>query len=210
VQSFCKIRDSFAERKLLPAGIHSYQRSTSKKMDLSTFANADFDRGAPQWKEACWIVVRSFVFLSALPYPSGLKTMLLRWFGAKVGRNVVIRSQVNISFPWRLAIGDNVWIGDGVWILSLAQVVIESNVCISQRAYICSGSHNHRKSSFDLITKPIFIRERSWIAANAFVGLGVEIGPASVVAAGSVVFENFGPKVLIRGNPAQVVKTLEA
>jgi putative colanic acid biosynthesis acetyltransferase WcaF len=178
-------------------------------MDLSTFANADFDRGAPKWKEGLWILVRSFFFLSALPYPSKLKTLLLRWFGAEVGRNVTIRSQVNISFPWRLVIRDDVWIGDGVWILSLAQVVIESNICISQRSYLCSGSHDYRKSSFDLITKPIFIRERSWIAANSFIGPGVEIGPGSVVGAGSVVLENFGPKVLIRGNPAKVVKTLE-
>jgi putative colanic acid biosynthesis acetyltransferase WcaF len=178
-------------------------------MDLSIFANADFDRGAPKWKEALWVILRSFLFLSAFPYPSRLKTTLLRWFGAKVGRNVVVRSQVNISFPWRLVLGDNVWIGDGVWILSLAQVVIESNVCISQRSYLCSGSHDYRRSSFDLITKPILIRERSWIAANSFIGAGVEIGPGSVVAAGSVVLESFGPKVLIRGNPAQVVKTLE-
>src|SRR5437868_2181677 len=115
-------------------------------------------------------MMRTFFYLRAIPYPSKLKATLLRWFGAKDGRSVIIRSQVNISFPWRLAIGDNVWIGEGVWILSLAQIVIESNVCISQRSYLCSGSHDYRSESFDLITKPICIRERSWVAANSFIG----------------------------------------
>jgi putative colanic acid biosynthesis acetyltransferase WcaF len=177
-------------------------------MDLSSFSNVEFDRGAPKWKEGLWVVLRSFLFLSALPYPSKLKTMVLRWFGAEVGRNVVIRSQVNISFPWRLVIGDNVWIGDGVWILSLAKVTIESNVCISQRSYLCSGSHDYRKPGFDLITKPILIRSGSWIAAGAFIGSGVEVGPSAVVSAGSVATKNVDPHTIVRGNPAEVLKEI--
>ncbi len=127
---------------------------------------------------------------------------MLRLFGARIGNGVVIRGNVNISFPWRLTIGDHVWIGEDVGILTLAPVLIESNVCISQRAYLCTGSHDFRSETFDLVTRPITIRSGSWIAAGAVILPGVEIGPHSLVAAGSVVNRDVPSSTVVRGNPA--------
>lgn len=174
-------------------------------MNLEVYDNSDFDRGAPRLEEAAWVVVRWLFFQTSFPWSSTLRIELLRLFGAKIGRDVVIRTNVNISFPWRLSIGDHVWIGEDVGILSLAQVTIESNVCISQRAYLCTGSHDFRREDFKLRVAPISVRERSWIAASSFIAPGVEIGPDAVVSAGSVVFENVAPGTLVRGNPATVV-----
>jgi putative colanic acid biosynthesis acetyltransferase WcaF len=177
-------------------------------MKLQKFSSAGFDRGAPAWKEALWVLMRGVFFLTPFPFPSAAKVAILRLFGAKIGENVVIRSLVNISFPWRLEIGDNVWIGDGVWVLSLAKVEIGSDVCISQRAYLCTGSHDYRKESFDLVTRPIRIYPESWVAAGAFVGPGVEIGPHSVVSAASVVMQRVEPFKIVGGNPARLVKEI--
>jgi len=175
-------------------------------MVLDGYTVGAFERGAPAWKESLWLVARFFLFLPAIPWPSALRVAALRAFGARIGSGVVIREGVNVSFPWRLQIGDHVWLGEGVIILSLAPVILESNVCLSQRAFLCTGSHNFQAPKFDLITKPITIHERSWVAADAFVAPGIEIGPDSMVSAGSVVLENVPPKTLVRGNPAKVVK----
>src|SRR5205814_7735432 len=145
-------------------------------MDLSIYDNSDFDRGASRWKEAVWILVRFLFFQNAFPWPSPLHCALLRLFGAKIGRGVVIRANVNISFPWRLTISDQVWIGEDVGILSLAPVTIGSNVCISQRAYLCTGSHDFRRNDFKLRTAPIVIGDRTWVAAASFIGPDVNIG----------------------------------
>jgi putative colanic acid biosynthesis acetyltransferase WcaF len=177
-------------------------------MDLSRYDNSDFDRGAPLWKEALWMLARGFFFDTWVPWPSQIRVALLRVFGARMGRHVVIRAHVNISFPWRLEVGDHVWIGEDVALLTLAKVTIDSHVCISQRAYLCTGSHDYRRSDFPLVTRAIRIGTGTWIAAAAFVGPGVEIGAGSVVAAGSVVFANVPPATLVRGNPAVVCREL--
>jgi putative colanic acid biosynthesis acetyltransferase WcaF len=177
-------------------------------MDLSIYDNSDFDRGAPRWKEALWTLVRLLFFQNAFPWPSPLRCVLLRGFGAKIGRGVVIRANVNISFPWRLTIGDHVWIGEDAGILTLAPVLIESNVCISQRTYLCTGSHDFRREDFKLQVAPITVREGVWIAAASFIAPGIEIGSGAIVSAGSVVFENVAPKTFVRGNPATVVSEM--
>ena len=174
-------------------------------MDLSIYDNSDFDRGAPAWKEALWVLVRCVFFQNSFPWPSELRVELLRSFGAQIGRGVVIRANVNVSFPWRLIVGDHVWIGEDVGILSLAQVTIGTNVCISQRAYLCTGSHDFRRDDFKLRVAPITVQDESWIAACAFIGPGVEIGAGSVVSAGSVIIDDVPPNSLVRGNPGQVV-----
>lgn len=131
-------------------------------------------------------MARSLCFSPWFPIPSPVKVAVLRWFGAKVGNHVVIRSRVNITFPWKLEIGDHVWIGDEVLILSLDKVRIGSNVCISQRAFLCTGSHDFRKETFDLVTEPITIGDGCWIAACAFIGPGAEVPAGTMVKAGQV------------------------
>ena len=177
-------------------------------MELKGYTVGDFDRGASRMKEILWIAAKVMFFQTVLPWPSAFRVWLLRCFGARVGVGVVIRANVNVTFPWRMTIADHVWLGEEVLILSLAAVTIESNVCISQRAFLCTGSHDFCSPGFSLVTKPITVRSGSWIAAQAFIGPGVEIGAGSMVAAGGVVTGNVPPRVIVRGNPAQVVKQL--
>ena len=174
-------------------------------MDLSIYDNSDFDRGTRRWKEAVWALARYLFFQNAFPWPSSLRCALLRAFGAKIGRNVVIRANVNISFPWRLAMGDHVWIGEDVGILTLAPVTIESNVCLARRCYLSTGSHDFRREDFKLKVAPILIRQGSWIAIGSLVVAGVTIGEGAVVSAGSVVLRDVPANCLVRGNPAQIV-----
>ncbi len=175
-------------------------------MNLGHFGNRHFDRGASRLKELLWIVVRGLFFLPSWPLPSGLRVSLLRLFGARVGEGVVIRSRVNITFPWRLEIGDHVWFGEEVMILSLAPVRIGSNVCISQRAFLCTGNHDYTSPAFDLITKPIRVEQGSWIGAASFVGPGVTVGSMAVLTAGSVATNNLLASGIYRGNPAMRVR----
>ena len=175
-------------------------------VNLSRFSSANFNRGASRLKEALWILVRCLFFAPGLPLPSALRVFWLRLFGAKIGHAVVIRSRVNIHFPWRLEIGDHVWIGEECWLLNLAPIVIESHVCLSQRAFLCTGNHDYKSATFDLIVKPIHVETGSWVGAAAFVGPGVRVGSHAVLTAGSVATTDLKSFTIYRGNPAVAMK----
>jgi len=170
--------------------------------DLSRFQNDDFERGAPLWKEALWRLCQGLFFQPLWHMPSGFRAFVLRSFGAKIGKRPIIRAGVNISFPWRLQMGDDVWLGEEVMILSLAPVNIGSSVCISQRAFLCTGSHQKDRETFDLLTAPITVRSGCWIASMAFIGPGVTLGENATVGAAAVVLKDVAPGATVTGNPA--------
>ncbi|WDE98211.1 WcaF family extracellular polysaccharide biosynthesis acetyltransferase [Lentisphaera profundi] len=176
------------------------------KQNLEKFNNSDFDRGASKGKELFWLLLRGFFFeFSVLPL-SGLRRKILNLFGSKIQGSVTLKPQVKITFPWKLSVGENSWIGEEAWLMNLAPIEIGANVSISQRVMLCTGSHNWKKESFDLITQPIIIKDGAWICANVFIGPGVTIGENCVVTAGSVVTCDLPANMICSGNPAKPVK----
>jgi putative colanic acid biosynthesis acetyltransferase WcaF len=176
------------------------------KVDLSKFSTGEFERGAGTLKEALWLVVSRVLFQWCPFCLSPLKRGVLRLFGASVGKGVVIKPEVKITFPWKLTLGDHVWLGEECWLLNLAPITIASNVCISQRAFLCTGNHDYKSPTFDLITEPIQVGEGAWVGAGAFVGPGVSIGSHAVLAAGSVATRDLEAYGIHQGNPAERVK----
>jgi putative colanic acid biosynthesis acetyltransferase WcaF len=148
-------------------------------------------------------MVRIVVFLAPFPLPSRLRSGVLQAFGASIGKCAVIRHGVNVAFPWRFSAGDHVWLGEGVRILNLANVSLGDNVCLSQEAFLCTGSHDHRREDFALVCKPITVGSQVWVAARAFVGPGVVLGDGCVVGACAVVMRDVSAGAVVYGNPAR-------
>lgn len=170
---------------------------------LDQFNNSlGLDRGASKFKEILWYVVKRLFFLTALPYPQSLKTFLLRSFGAKVGSRTVIKPRVNIHFPWKLTLGNRVWIGEEVFILNFEPCKIGDHACISQRAFLCGGNHNYKEPSMPYRNGPITLEDGCWIGACCFIGPEVTVGVDSVVSAGSVLSKSIPENSIYRGNPA--------
>jgi putative colanic acid biosynthesis acetyltransferase WcaF len=176
------------------------------QVELSSYSSAQFDRGAGTVKECLWRFT-SLVLFRLCPFSfSALKRGALRAFGGRIGRGVVIKPQVKITFPWKLEIGDHVWLGEECWLLNLDRIVIGSNVCISQRAFLCTGNHNYKLPTFDLMVESIVIKDGAWIGAGAWVGPGVVVGSHAVLTAGSVATCNLDSHCIHQGNPAVAIK----
>ena len=137
-----------------------------------------------------------------LPFPSYFKVKLLKLFGAKVGKNVVIKPDVHIKYPWFLEIGDYCWIGEGIWIDNLANIKLGDNVVLSQGAYLLTGSHDYKKEVFDLMLGEIVLEDGVWIGAKATVCPGVTCHSHSVLATGSIATKDLEAYGIYQGNPA--------
>ncbi len=181
--------------------LHSRRRT-----DLSVYDNRWYHPGASGPRRMLWYFVNALFLINPLNPVSSLKVSLLRLFGAKVGRGVTIKPNVNIKYPWLLQVGDHVWIGEGVWIDNLTLVTIGDHVCLSQGALLLTGNHNYKKSTFDLITGPITLEDGVWIGARSVVCPGVRCGSHSVLAVGSVAAKDLKPYMIYQGNPAAAVR----
>ena len=134
------------------------------------------------------------------------RKLILRIFGAKIGKGGKIKTNIKISEPWNLSIGDYCWIGEDVWIDNIAKVNIGNRVCISQGAYLCTGNHNYKKDLFNLILEKIIIEDDCWIAAKSIIAPGSVLKRGSVSSLGSVVSGILQEDGIYKGNPAKLVK----
>jgi len=175
-------------------------------MQLHHYHPGSYTPGAAYWKQLLWFFLGSPLVQSYwLPF-SSLKVWILRLFGSQIGRGVRIKPGVRVKFPWRLSIGDYVWLGESAWIDNLAPVILESHVCLSQKTYLCTGNHDWTDPAFQLKVAPIHIKEGSWIAAGAMVGPGVTVEQKAVLTMGSVAVRSLDAMTIYTGNPAQAIK----
>ena len=171
-------------------------------INLATFNNSDYRPGRGLFARTAWYFTSLLFFESGWFPLSRPKAWLLRRFGARIGRGLVIKPHVRIKYPWRLTVGDHCWIGQEVWIDNLDDVTLGSHVCVSQRAYLCTGSHDYRRRTFDLITRPIRVEDGAWLGAGCIVLGGATIGANAIVTAGSVATRDVSPAAIVVGNPA--------
>jgi putative colanic acid biosynthesis acetyltransferase WcaF len=170
-------------------------------VNLQAYSNKDYKPGS-LIKRICWFCVSGLIFKSGLfPFYS-LKRFILTLFGARIGKGVIIKPHVVIKYPWYLEIGHFTWVGEQVWIDNLGMVKIGSNVCISQGAYLLTGNHNFKKSTFDLIVKNITIEDGVWIGAKSVVCPGITCSSHSVLSVGSILSSDMEAYGIYRGNPA--------
>jgi putative colanic acid biosynthesis acetyltransferase WcaF len=153
---------------------------------LRAFSGAGYSAGRGKLWQAAWFATMNLVFM-AWWCPKAWRPLLLRAFGAEVGERVFIRHRVRVLWPWKLHIGDDSWIGEDVWLLNLEPVTVGADVCLSQGAFLCTGSHDSRSPSFEYDNGPITVEDGAWVAAQALVLRGVTIGAGAVVGARGVV-----------------------
>lgn len=123
-----------------------------------------------------------------------------------MGSGVHIYPAVKIWAPWNLEIGVNAGIANGVNLYSQGKITIGKYAVVSQGSHICAGTHDYEKPGFPLITKPISIGNYAWVAADAFIHPGVQIGEGAVIGARSVVTENIPDWKIAVGFPCKVIK----
>lgn len=169
--------------------------------DLSGFTVPKGFRGANALKVQLWWAVQATLFAGSPQIMYRWRAFLLRLFGARIGKDVVIRPSVKITYPWKLTVGDYAWVGDDAVLYTLGEINIGAHTVISQKSYLCTGSHDYTSAHFDINAAPIVIGEKCWLATDVFVAPGVTIGHGTVVGARSSVFKSLPANVICRAIP---------
>ena len=173
---------------------------------LKTFKTNNYDKGRGKLIQFIWIFFNALFLKNSWFIFMSFKVFLLRSFGAKIGQGIVIKTNVNIKFPWKLVIGNDVWIGEGVWIDNLDKVTIGNDVCLSQGALLLTGNHDYKSSSFDYKNEPIRIGNGVWIGAKSVVCPGVICEDESILTVGSVATKDLISLGIYQGNPATYIR----
>ena len=176
-----------------------------KYQDLSLFKLPKSFRGRSVFIVQLWWFCEALFFNLSPQFMYPWRRFILRLFGAKIGKNVIIRPTVKVTYPWKLIIGNNSWIGDGVVLYCLGEIEIGSDTVISQKTYLCTGSHDFKKKNFPIYAKKIVIKNECWLATDVYVGPGVTIGKGTIIGARSSVYKNLPSGKICIGNPAKIV-----
>ncbi|CAI8832732.1 MULTISPECIES: acetyltransferase [Pseudomonas] len=178
---------------------------------MSDFAQLKYVDTLPRSNKArrlLWGIVYQLLFR---PTPRWMlhnwRRWLLRCFGAKVGVGCRIAPTCSIWAPWNLEIGDYTAIGDGVDVYAMAKITLGSKVTISQRSFLCTGSHDTRSLLRPLVTREIVIKDHVWVAAEAFIHPGCVLEEGCVVGARSVVTASQPAWMICVGAPCRPLKT---
>lgn len=174
--------------------------------ELNKFKLPKNFRGRNAFVVQLWWIVQGTLFRMSPQFLYGFRRFLLRLFGAKIGKKVIIRPSVKITYPWKVSIGDYSWIGDDVVLYSLGEIEIGDNVVISQKSYLCTGSHDYLKLDFPISAKKIIIKDESWLATDVFVAPGITVGRGTVVGSRSSVYKEIPANKVSFGNPAKIIK----
>lgn len=174
---------------------------------LETFRSPKNFRGKSKLYVQLWWVVQATLINLSPQVLYSWRRFWLRIFGARIGKKALIRPSVKITYPWKVSIGDYSWIGDDVVLYSLGEIEIGNNTVISQKSYLCTGSHDYVKETFDIFAKKITIGNSCWLATDVFVAPGITIGDGVVVGARSSVFKELKPNWIYKGTPAKAHKS---
>ncbi len=164
----------------------------------------DFSVGAPRLAQLLWFCVGSSLVAARWLPGSAWRALLLRAFGARLGSHCRLKPGLRVKYPWRLVAGHACWLGEAVWIDNLAPVRLGDRVCLSQGAYLCTGNHDFRRPSFDLLLGPIELGDDVWIGARAVLAPGTRVGAAAVVALAAVASGELEPGAIYSGHPARL------
>jgi putative colanic acid biosynthesis acetyltransferase WcaF len=154
---------------------------------------------------AAWGLVYALLFRFSPRFPGfwAWRRLLLRCFGATVGRGVMVYPSARIWAPWHLTLGDHSLVGADCDIYCVAQVTLDPGAWVSQYSYLCTASHDFRDPGRPMTCKPIHVGADAWVAADAFIGPGVNVGSGAIVGARSSVFKDVRPGTVVGGNPAR-------
>ena len=143
-----------------------------------------------------------------MPFTKEYNQLIQALFKENLGENSRITPPLNGACVGSMKIGKNVLINSNLLAMARGGITIEDNVMIAANVQLISNNHDPY-DLWILPCKPVLIKESAWIGAGATILPGVCIGKHAIVGAGSVVTKDIPDYAVAVGNPAKVIKMLD-
>ena len=153
-----------------------------------------------------WQVVYVVLFRTSPRPLHAWRALLLRIFGARIGKHAHIYPRARIWAPWNLRTEDVVAIADDAVVYNPAPITLGTHSVISEQAYLCGASHDYRDPEFPMISAPIVIERYAWICARASVQMGITVREGAILGLGAVATSDLDPWSVYVGVPARRLK----
>jgi len=152
---------------------------------------------------ALWAVVWLLLFRPSPKLMLGWRRLLLRLFGARIGRGAKIMPSAKLWAPWNLTMAEEACLSYDVDCYCVDSVRIGAHATVSQYSFLCTATHDVTDPHMRLLTAPIVIGDGAWVCADVFVGPGVPIGEGAVIGARSTVLEDMPTWTICTGSPCR-------
>ena len=153
-----------------------------------------------------WSIVYIVLFR---PSPRPLhrwRNFLLRLFGASLHKTARVYPRARVWLPSNLTMAANSCIADDVDVYSVDSITLGKGATVSQYSFLCTASHDFDDVRHPLITSPITIEARVWVAADVFISPGTTVHEGAVIGARSAVFHDVPAWKVAAGTPATVIR----
>lgn len=134
------------------------------------------------------------------------------WLGT-TGERIYIEAPLTLDYGCNVHVGEDFYANFNWTVLDTCPVTIGKNAMLGPNVQFYTALHPlnaQERIAGPEYGAPITIGDNVWIGGGALILAGVTLGDNVVVGAGSVVTKSFGDNVVIAGNPARIIKTLEA
>lgn len=150
-----------------------------------------------------------FKINNTMPQTEERNNLIKELFGENLGENSMVNPPIFVNLANKVKIGKNVVLMNGFQCMSAGGLVIEDDTKIALNCTIATNNHDFYDRPV-ITCKPVHIKKNVWIGVNATILSGVTIGENAIVGACSVVTKDVPDNAVVVGNPAKVIKYLDA
>lgn len=141
-----------------------------------------------------------------------LRSQLLKETFGRTGKKIYMEPVINFDYGYNIFVGENFYANFNCTFLDVSTIEIGDSCMFAPNVQLYTATHPlhpvKRNSGLEY-AKPIKIGDNVWLGGGVIVTPGVTLGNNVVVGAGSVVTKSFPDNVVIAGNPARIIKTVE-
>lgn len=140
------------------------------------------------------------------------RSLLVKSTFGKTGERVHVEPTISFDYGYNILVGENFYCNFNNVFLDICPITIGDNCMFGPNCQLYAATHpiepGKRNSGMEF-GKPITIGDNVWLGGSVVITPGVTLGNNVVVAAGSVVTKSFPDNVVLGGNPARILRTID-